>query len=66
MSADNSDERALLANTPNQTESLLHNREQAAGGICLHVNANKTEYMCFKRGVISISEISSQVHVLRQ
>ena len=23
--------------------------EQAAGGIGLHMNANKTEYMCFKR-----------------
>ena len=43
----------VLANTPAQVESLLHSLEQAAGGIGLHVNANKTVYMCFKRGVIS-------------
>ena len=49
------DDLALLANTPAQTESLLRCLEQAARGIDLHVNANKTEYMCFKReGTISI------------
>ena len=35
-------------------EPQLHNLEQAAGGISLHVNSNKTEYMCIKReGAIS-------------
>ena len=29
-----------------QAESLLYNLEQAAGGIGLHVNADKTEFMC--------------------
>ena len=44
----------LLANTPAQTESLLHSLEQASRGTGLHVNANKTEYMCFKQeGAIS-------------
>ena len=38
---------ALLANTPAQTETLLHSLEQAAASIGLHVNAHKTEYMCF-------------------
>ena len=38
---------ALLANTPNQAETLLHSLERAATGIVLHVNAHKTEYMCF-------------------
>ena len=34
--------------------SLLHFLERAAGGIDLHVNANKTEYMCVdQRGDIS-------------
>ena len=41
------DDIALLTNTPTQTESLLHSLEQVAGGIGLHVNADKTEYICF-------------------
>ena len=44
---------ALLANTPTQAESLLYNLEQAAGGFGLHVNADKTENMCFNQGGIS-------------
>ena len=39
---------ALLAsNTSTQAESQLNCLEQAAGDIGLHVNADKTEYMCF-------------------
>ena len=41
------DDMALLANTPARAESQLHSLERAAGGIGLHVNADKTEYMCF-------------------
>ena len=45
---------ALIANTPAQAESLQDSLERAAGGIGLHVNADKTEYMCFnQRGDIS-------------
>ena len=52
--ADYADDITLLANTPAQLETLLHGLEQAAGGISLHVNADKTEYMCFnQRGDIS-------------
>ena len=40
---------ALLANTPNQSETLLHSLERAAAGIGLHVNAHKTEYMCYNQ-----------------
>ena len=40
---------AILANTPNQAKTLLHSLEQAAAGIGLHVNAHKTEYMCFNQ-----------------
>ena len=47
--ADYTDDIAILANTPNQTETLLHSLEQAAAGIGLHVNAYKTEYMCFNQ-----------------
>ena len=46
MDTDYADDIALMANTPNQAESLLHSLEQAAAGIGLYVNANKTEYMC--------------------
>ena len=47
-------ERALLANSPAQAENLLHSLERAAGGVGLHVNADKTEYTCFnQRGDIS-------------
>ena len=46
---DYADDIALLANTPGQAETLLHSLERAAGGIGLHVNAHKTEYMCFNQ-----------------
>ena len=32
---------------PTQAETLHHNLERAAAGLGLHVNAHKTEYMCF-------------------
>ena len=38
-----------VANTPNQAETLLHSLERTAAGIGLHVNADKTEYMCFNQ-----------------
>ena len=44
--ADYVDDIAILANTPNQAETLLYSLEQAAAGIGLHVNAHQTEYMC--------------------
>ena len=47
-SADYADDMALLANTPAKAESQLHRPERAAGGIGLHRNADKTEYMGFK------------------
>ena len=47
--ADYVDEIALLANTPTQAEFLLHSLEQAAGGIGLHVNSDKTEVLCFNQ-----------------
>ena len=51
---------ALLANTHAQAETLLHSLERAAAGIGLHVNAHKTEYICFnQRGNISTLNGSS-------
>ena len=53
--ADDADNIALLANTAAQAESQLHNLERVAGGIGLHVKADKTEFMCVnQRGDISI------------
>ena len=49
MDADYADYIALLANTPAKAESLLHSLEKAAGGIGLHVNTDKTEYMGFNK-----------------
>ena len=47
--SDYADDIALLANTPNQAETLLHSLEREGAGIGLHVNADKTEYMCFNQ-----------------
>ena len=56
--ADYADDIAILANTPNQAETLLHSLERA--GIGLHVNAHKTEYMCYNQtGDISTQDGSS-------
>ena len=58
--ADFADDIALLANIPAQAETLLHSLERTAAGVGLHVNAHKTEYMCFnKRGDISTLNGSS-------
>ena len=58
--ADYADDIDLLANTPNQAETLLHSLERAAAGIGLHVNAHKTEYMCYNQtGDISTLEGTS-------
>ena len=47
--ADYADDIDLMANTPNRAETLLHSLERAAAGIGLHVNAHKTEYMCYNQ-----------------
>ena len=49
--ADYTDDIAIMANAPAQVETLLHSLERAAAGIGLHVNAHKTEYMCFNQTV---------------
>ena len=46
---DYADDIMLLANTPAQAETLQYSLKQAAAGIGLHVNAHKTEYMCFNQ-----------------
>ena len=53
--ADYRGDLALLTNMPAQAISQLHSLEQAAESIGLYVNANKTEFMCFKwEGTISM------------
>ena len=47
--ADYANDIVILANTPNQAETLLHSLEQAAAGIGLHVSAHKTEYMGYNQ-----------------
>ena len=60
MDTDYADDITPLANTPTQAKSLLHSLEQAACSIVLHVNADKTENMCFnEKGDISILNGSS-------
>ena len=55
--ADYADDIAILANTPDQAETLLHSLEQAAASIGLYINAHKTEYMCYNQtGDISTLE----------
>ena len=58
--ANYSNDIAILANTSNQAETLLHSLEQAVAGIGDHVNAHKTEYMCYNQtGNISTLEGTS-------
>ena len=58
--ANYADDIALLGNTPSQAETLLHGLEQIAAGVGFHVNAHKTEYMCYnKTGDISILDGTS-------
>ena len=57
---DYADDIAILANTHNQAETLLHSLEKATAGIGLHVNAHETEYMRFNQtGDISTLDGSS-------
>ena len=46
---DYADDIVILANARTQAEILLHSLERAAASIGLHVNAHKTEYMCFNQ-----------------
>ena len=46
---DYADKIVLLTSALTQAKNLLHSLEWAAAGIGLHVNAHKTEYMCFNQ-----------------
>ena len=47
--ADYTNDIALLASAPAQAETLLHSLKWAAADFGLHVNAHKTEYICFNQ-----------------
>ena len=51
---------ALLANTPNQAQTLVLSLERAAAEIGLHVNAHKTEYMRYNQtgGISTLNDCS--------
>ena len=51
------DAEVLLANAHTQAECLRHSPEQVVRGIGLHVNADKTSFMCFtqKRAIFTLS-----------
>ena len=58
--ADYADDIAILANTPDQAETLLHSLERTTAGIGPHVYVHKTDYMCFNQtGDISTLDGSS-------
>ena len=50
---DYADDIAILAYTPVQAESQLYSLENEAGCKDLHVNSNKTQYMCFNQNQTS-------------
>ena len=57
---DYADDIGPLTNTPAQAKTQLHSLEEAAAGIGLHFNADKTEYIGFhQRGDISTRNASS-------
>ena len=47
--ADYADDLALLSDNSYNAQKLLHILEKSAAFICLHVNATKTEYMCYNQ-----------------
>ena len=63
--ADNTDDIALLGNTPTQAVSLSHSLEQAAGNIGLHMNTDKRKCMRFN-DKWRFTETRGQVHLLRK
>ena len=54
------DDIAILTNAPTQAETLLHSLERVEAGIGPHINAHKTEDICFYQiGFISTLNGSS-------
>ena len=47
--ADYADDLALLSDNSYNTQKLLHILEKSAAFIGLHINATKTEYMCYNQ-----------------
>ncbi len=64
--ADYADDITLLVNTLTKSESRPHSREQAAKGIDVYVNANKTEHMGFnqKGDILTLNGVSLKQHLI--
>ena len=56
--ADYADDIALLANAPTQGESRLHYLQKTVGDIGLHVNADKSDYICFNQVISTLNSCS--------
>ena len=51
MDADDTDDTALLTNTPAEAECLLYHLEQAEKDIDLYLNSSKTEFISLNKMV---------------
>ena len=62
--ADYGDDIALLASAPAQAETMLHRLKTSRWGTSLHVNAHKTEYMCFNQtdDISTLNSSSLKLH----
>ena len=54
--ADYADDIALLSDSVDKAEKLLHNVEMAAKLIGLHINEKKTQYMTFNQNPSNSSQ----------
>ena len=63
---DYADDIALLANISAQAETLVHILEWIAGGIGLHINAGKSEYMYFNQRVDISTENASSLKLVNK
>ena len=63
VDADYTNDIVLLANIPSSAESMVHSQERAGEIIELHVNADKTAYMCFNQEGNTSTLNGVQIHV---
>ena len=59
--ADYADDIALFADNIEDAQDMLHSLESAAAVVGLHVNAEKTEFMCFNQDGTIMAQDNSQI-----
>ena len=59
---DYADDIALLSDSVDKAEKLLHNVEIAAKLIDLHINKKKTQYMTFSQNPSKLTTINKKMH----